>query len=94
MLVDEPPVGSALMGLEVPYHFGQRMDSSVQNKARMVTRIVETNPQIAEAFELGIDVQLGVYVAGAFVNGPSAHILPKPMISLADEARRPQPDAP
>ena len=87
MLVDEHPVASALMGLEVPYHFGQRMNAAVQNKARMVERIVETNPRLAEAFELGIDVQLGVYVAGAFVNGPSAHVLPKPMVALADEER-------
>jgi thioredoxin reductase len=87
MLVDEHPVSSSLMGLDVPYQFGQRMDSAVQNKARMVSRIVETNPQLAAAFELGMDVKLGVYVVGAFVNGPSAQSLPKPMILLADEER-------
>ncbi len=87
MLVDEHPVASALMGLDVPYHFGQRMNAAVQNKARMVERLVETNPQLAEAFERGIDVQLGVYVAGAFVNGPTARTLPKPMIMLADDER-------
>jgi NADPH-dependent 2,4-dienoyl-CoA reductase/sulfur reductase-like enzyme len=87
MLIDEHPVASALMGLDVPFHFGQRMDGAVQNKARMVERLVETNPAIGEAFELGVDVQLGVYVAGAFVNGPTVHVLEKPMLALADEER-------
>lgn len=67
LLVDENPVSQALMGLDVPLHFGQRMNAAVQNKARMVERVVETNPGLAEAFELGIDVQLGVYAWGAFV---------------------------
>jgi len=87
LLVDENPVSQALMGLDVPLHFGQRMNAAVQNKARMVERIVETNPGLAEAFELGIDVQLGVYAWGAFVNGPSLRALPKPVLALADEER-------
>jgi thioredoxin reductase len=87
MLIDEHPVASALMGLDVPFHFGQRMNGAVQNKARMIERIVETNPGLAEAFDLGIDVQLGVYVAGAFVNGPTVHTLAKPVLALADEER-------
>ena len=87
MLIDEHPVASGLMGLDVPFHFGQRMDASVQNKPRMVERLVETNPGLAEAFELGIDVQLGVYVAGAFANGPTVHTLTKPLLVLADDER-------
>jgi thioredoxin reductase len=87
MLVDEHPIASALMGLEVPFHFGQRMNNAVQSKARMVEQLVETNPGIAEAVELGIDVQLGIYVAGAFVNGPTVHTLQKPILALADEER-------
>src|ERR1700730_16027049 len=71
MLIDEHPVASALMGLDVPFHFGQRMNGAVQDKARMIERIVETNPGLGEAFELGVDVRLGVYVAGAFANGPT-----------------------
>src|SRR5215470_11908911 len=61
LLIDENPVAQALMGLDVPLHFGNRMNPAVQNKARMVERIVETNTGLAEAIELGIDVQLGVY---------------------------------
>jgi len=87
MLIDEHPVASALMGLDVPFHFGQRMNGAVQNKGRMVERLVETNPGLGEAFDLGIDVQLGVYVAGAFVNGPTLHTLAKPVLALADEER-------
>ena len=87
LLVDENPVSQALMGLDVPLHFGQRMNAAVQNKARMVERVVETNPDLAEAFELGIDVQLGVYAWGAFVKGPSLRSVAKPVLGLADEQR-------
>ena len=87
LLVDENPVSQALMGLDVPLHFGQRMNAAVQNKARMVERVVETNPGLAEAFELGIDVQLGVYAWGAFVKGPSLRSLTEPVLGLADEQR-------
>jgi thioredoxin reductase len=87
LLVDENPVAQALMGLDVPLHFGQRMNAAVQNKARMVERIVETNPGLAQAFELGIDVQLGVYAWGAFVKGPSLRGMAKPVLGLADEER-------
>jgi thioredoxin reductase len=87
LLVDENPVAQALMGLDIPLHFGQRMNAAVQNKARMVERIVETNPGLAEAFELGIDVQLGVYAWGAFVKGPSLRGMAKQVLGLADEDR-------
>jgi thioredoxin reductase len=87
LLIDENPVAQALMGLDVPLHFGQRMNAAVQNKGRMIERIVETNPGLAEAFELGIDVQLGVYAWGAFVKGPSLRGMPKPVLGLADEER-------
>jgi thioredoxin reductase len=87
LLVDENPVAQALMGLDVPLHFGGRMNPAVQNKPRMVERIVETNPGLAEAFELGIDVQLGVYAWGAFSKGPSLRSIAKPVLGLADEER-------
>ena len=87
LLVDENPVAQALMGLDVPLHFGGRMNPAVQNKPRMVERIVDTNPGLAEAFELGIDVQLGVYAWGAFVKGPSLRGMARPVLGLADEER-------
>jgi hypothetical protein len=87
MLVDEHPVSASLMGLDVPLHFGQRMNAAVQNKERMIERVVESNPGLFDAFEHGIDVQVGVYTWGAFVNGPSLHVMAKPMLGLANESR-------
>jgi thioredoxin reductase len=87
MLVDEHPVAASLMGLDVPLHFGQRMNAAVQNKQRMVERLVESNPGLADAFERGIDIELGVYAWGAFMNGPSAHVMAKPVLGVADETR-------
>jgi NADPH-dependent 2,4-dienoyl-CoA reductase/sulfur reductase-like enzyme len=51
LLVDEHPVEPGLIGLDVPYHFGQRADGSVRNRGRMLERVVETNPALAEAFK-------------------------------------------
>ena len=39
VLVDEHPVDHALMGLDVPFHFGQRMGGAVRNKSRMIETI-------------------------------------------------------
>ncbi len=87
MLIDENPVGPGLIGLDVPLHFGQRANAAIQSKDRMVERIVANNPALMQAFELGIEVALGTYVFGAFVNGETVHSLPVPMLGLADEAR-------
>ena len=40
--------------------------------------------RLDEAFEAGVDVRLGVTAWAGFVNGPTAHGLPKPVIALAD----------
>lgn len=87
MLIDEHPIARGLMGMDVPLHFGQRMNSAVSNKSRMVELLVESNPEVSEAFELGVDVQVGVYVVGAFVSGPTLQSLSKPLLVLADEER-------
>jgi len=84
LLVDENPVDAALMGLDVPLFFGGRMDASVQNAGRLTERLLERRPAIAEAFEAGIDVQLGVQVWGAYGNGPTAASYAKPLLGLAD----------
>jgi thioredoxin reductase len=87
MLVEEHPVSAGLMGLDVPLHFGQRMMSGGA-KARRLEQIVEATPGIAEAYELGIDVQLGVCVWGIFHSTRlgSAHQAPL-LVGLADEER-------
>ena len=87
MLIDEHPVDNDMMAMDVPLCFGQRMDGSVRNRALMLERVVETNPDLAAAHEAGVDVQLGTYVWGAFVNGPAVQELPVSMLGLADDRR-------
>jgi thioredoxin reductase len=87
LLIDENPVAGAMMGLDVPLHYGQRMSNEVHNKARMVEQLAAANPALEEVFALGVEVDLGVYVWGAFVNGPSVRSLPGPVLGLADETR-------
>src|SRR5499425_855716 len=87
MLIDEHPVDNDMMAMDVPLCFGQRMDGSVRNRALMLERVVETNPDLAAAHEAGVDVQLGTYVWGAFVNAPAVQELPVSMLGLADDRR-------
>jgi thioredoxin reductase len=87
LLVDENPVDNDMMSMDVPLYFGQRMQPSVRNRALMMERVVEANPALAEAHEAGVDVQLGTYVWGAFVNGPTVRQLPGPLLGLADDRR-------
>src|SRR5881409_3166882 len=87
MLIDEHPIDNDMMAMDAPLCFGQRIDPSVRNRALMLERVVETNPGLASAYEAGVDVQLGTYVWGAFVNGPTVQELPAPMLGLADHRR-------
>ena len=87
LLVDEHPVDNDMMAMDVPLCFGQRMDGAVRNRTAMLARIVETNPGLTRAYEAGVDVQLGTYVWGAFVTGPTVRELPAPMLGLADDRR-------
>jgi thioredoxin reductase len=84
VLVDENPVPAALMGLDVPLFYGQRMNPAVQEGARMVERIVAATPAIATAFDAGVDVRLGVTVWGTFANGAALNALPARVAGLAD----------
>lgn len=87
LLIDENPVAGTMMGLDVPLHYGQRMTTAVHNKPRMVEQLVATNPDLAEAFELGIEVELGLTIWGGFVNGAGVRSLPGPVLGVADETR-------
>jgi len=87
LLVDEHPVDNDMMAMDVPLCFGQRMDATVRNRAAMLERVVDTNPALASAHDAGVDVQLGTYVWGAFVNGSCVQDLPAPMLGLADDRR-------
>ena len=87
MLIDEHPVSAGLIGLDIPYLFGERLDASVQNKPRMFERIIATRPQLEGAAEAGIDIQIGTYVWGAFTTCPTSRTLPHNLLGLADEER-------
>ena len=84
VLVDENPVPAALMGLDVPLFYGQRMNPAVQEAARMVERLVAATPAVEAAFDAGVDVRLGVTVWGAFANGPALGALPAKVAGLSD----------
>lgn len=85
-LVDENPVAPGLVGLDVPLLYGGRADASIASPQRMLEQMLATNPDLAEAFELGIDVALGTAAWGVFVEGAALHALPGPVVGLADEA--------
>jgi thioredoxin reductase len=87
VLVDENPVPAALMGLDVPLFYGQRMNPAVQETARMVERLVAATPSIAAAFDAGVDVRLGVAAWGVFSNGPALHAVPGNIAGLTDGER-------
>jgi thioredoxin reductase len=85
VLIDEHPVASALIGLDVPFVFGDRLDPAVQNKPRMTQRVVAARPELEQALEAGVDVRIGVYAWGGFVTGATSQALPHPLLGLADE---------
>ncbi|QUD87892.1 FAD-dependent oxidoreductase [Phenylobacterium montanum] len=87
LLVDENPVSAGLMGTDAPLFYGQRMTGAVQAKERMVEQVFAASPGLEEAFELGVNVQLGVYAWGAFTGGYGLKSLPEPVVGLADEER-------
>lgn len=87
LLVDEHPVDNDMMAMDVPLCFGQRMGEVVRNRAAMLARVVEANEGLAAAHDAGVDVQLGTYVWGAFVNGPAVQSLDGNVLGLADDRR-------
>jgi thioredoxin reductase len=87
LLIDENPVSSGLMGLDVPHYWGGRYTGAVQVKARMMEQVVAANPALEQAFEAGVEVELGVYCWGAWVPGYGLASLPEPLAGLADEER-------
>src|SRR5262244_1152563 len=87
LLIDEHPIDNDMMAMDVPLYFGQRMQPSVRNRSLMMERVIEARPGLAEADEAGVEIQLGTYVWGAFVNSPTVQQLDGPLLGLADERR-------
>lgn len=87
LLVDENPVSGALIGTDVPYFFGGRATTAVQNSERMVETVFTNLPWLMEAIDAGVDVQLGTTAWGVYRNGPLVGSLPAQVIALADAER-------
>lgn len=87
LLVDEHPVAPGLIGLDVPYLFGGRLDASVQKPERLLETVLDARPWLAEAADAGVELALGVAVWAAFGRGPASRNLPATLLGLADETR-------
>ncbi len=87
LLVDENPVSAGLMGLDVPLYYGGRQTAAVQAGTRMIEQVFAARPALAEAFEAGVEIELGVSCWGAWVPGLGLASLPEPLAGLADEDR-------
>lgn len=87
LLVDENPVPFKTMGDDVPLHFGQGMAASARNRNAMMEAFVASEPRIAEAFEAGVDLRLGMACWGLYANGPALGWMPGLVAGLADEER-------
>ena len=85
MLVDENPVSAGLVGMDVPFYFGGRATNAVQAPERLVEQVLESNPALAEALEIGVDVKLSTSVWGAWVKVPGLNGLSSGIAGLADE---------
>ena len=84
-LIDEHPIDSSMMGLDIPYLFGQRMTPTVRDEGLMLQRIIDANPGIGRAQEAGVDVLPGVYVWGSFRERENSRNVPKPVLGLGND---------
>ena len=86
-LIDENPVPTSLVSLNIPLFYGERFTDALLNEAEMMQVATSTNEALAEAEEAGVDVQLGTCVWGAFRNSENSRILDGPQIGLSDYKR-------
>ncbi len=84
-LIDENPIGKTMMGLDVPLFFGKRTSGTLRNRDGMLERVAAANDALAEAERVGVDVQLGTCVWGAFHNNETSSELDGPQLGLADD---------
>lgn len=86
-LIDENPLSTAMMGLDVPQFFGQRFTGGIQDKSLMLERVTAANEALEEAVDAGVDVLLGTCVWGAFRNSETSRAIDGPQLGLADGER-------
>ncbi len=86
-LVDENPVPTSLMGLDIPQFFGRRFTDSLNSEAGTTRSAAHTKVALAEAEAAGVDIQLGTCVWGAFRNSENSRVLDGPQIGLSDYQR-------
>ena len=84
-LIDEHPIDSSMMGLDIPYLFGQRMTPTVRDQGLMLQRVVDANEGMAGAQEAGVDVLPGVYVWGSFRERENSRHTPRPVLGLGND---------
>ena len=87
MLVDENPISFETAAEDVPFHFGGAMGGALRHSGRTLEAFIDNRPDIAEAFEAGVDVRLGNVVLGLFVNGATLGWLPGPVALISDGAK-------
>ncbi|MBW4022335.1 MAG: FAD-dependent oxidoreductase [Proteobacteria bacterium] len=87
VLVDENPIAPETMGENLPLHFGGGMTQAVRNRNAMLEAVVASAPEIAEAFEAGIDIRLGTACWGLYAPSPAVGWLPGPVAGLVDGER-------
>ncbi len=83
VVVDEHPVEPGLVGLDIPFHFGQRMSGASRSTAA-IEKLAEADPRIAEAFEAGVDIRLGVAAWGLFMHRPGQRWVQGRIVGLTD----------
>ncbi|MXY43776.1 MAG: NAD(P)-binding protein [Dehalococcoidia bacterium] len=86
-LIDENPISASMMGLNVPQFFGSRFTADLRDKSRMLERVTSNNEALSDAQEIGVDVQLGTCVWGAFRNSETSRVLDGPQLGLSDGER-------
>lgn len=84
-LIDENPVGLAMMGLDVPLTFGKRFAGTLGDREAMLARVLAANGALAEAKAAGVELLLGTCVWGAFRNTETSRRLDGPQVGLADD---------
>lgn len=82
-LIDENPVPFETMAESIPLFFGNRMGGAIKNRNAMMEAMLEASPELATAFDLGVDIRLGTACWGLFSNMHNLHSLAKPIAGLA-----------